>query len=267
MGRREGVDVLENSWRPDTPHDDTLFRAFCEDWLQMTATFAKHAGAKFESNATFAGTDFTKPALFFNNVSAMSQPPTEAALDAVDEFFANGTGEAYYGTALGVDVSHRGWKLKEVMPFMVALPGMAKLLPCPSGVTVREWHTSEDVRAVEAMWCESFPFPGSGNFEPNTVLTDGLLDDPLLKTWIATVDGEIAACTTSSIGTAVNNVSIVATRPAFRGRGIASHLVGIASTYQPALPAVLMASEEGKRVYERIGFTAMFELINWTKQR
>ncbi len=258
--------MFENGWRADTPYNDTLFRAFALDWVYVFETLAKGAGGKFVRTEGFAAADLMRPNPFFNNASLLRHPPTRDDLNAIDEFFKDGAGETWMGTQIGVDLTHRGWTLKDTPPFMVCL-SPPRLPECPPGVEVRPMRTGKDVRALEQMWIEGFPFPNREDFRPNDLFTDALLDASRIKTWFAFVNDERAAAVTAIVGDVVNTILVVVTRPQYQGRGIASYMTSLAATANPDVPAALIASDDGRRAYERLGFVSMFRVANWARQR
>ena len=72
---------------------------------------------------------------------------------------------------------------------------------------------------------------------------------------VATASGHVAA--------GVNLVEMVATRPAWRGRGYGAAATVAAATVDPWLPAVLITSDLGRPVYERLGFEAVSRWTLW----
>ena len=61
----------------------------------------------------------------------------------------------------------------------------------------------------------------------------------------------------------VAGVEWVATLPECRRRGYGAALTWTAATSWPGKPAYLIASDEGRKVYERIGFLALFRFTLW----
>ena len=65
------------------------------------------------------------------------------------------------------------------------------------------------------------------------------------------------------VAAGVNLVEMVATAPTARGRGYGAAVTWAASTVDPALPAVLIASDPGRPVYERLGFLPVSRWTFW----
>jgi hypothetical protein len=72
---------------------------------------------------------------------------------------------------------------------------------------------------------------------------------------VATAAGHVAA--------GVNLVEMVATDPQARGSGYGEALTWAATRADPELPAVLLASDLGRPVYERMGYLAVSRWTMW----
>ncbi|MEQ7009927.1 GNAT family N-acetyltransferase [Actinopolymorpha sp. B17G11] len=83
------------------------------------------------------------------------------------------------------------------------------------------------------------------------------------RVWLATVDGEPAAVAAAHQHAGVTMVEYVATLPRARGRGAAAAVTWAASLCEPTQPAVLLASDDGRPVYERMGYLAIERWTAW----
>ena len=63
----------------------------------------------------------------------------------------------------------------------------------------------------------------------------------------------------------VNLVENVATMPEGRGRGYRAAVTWAATLAEPDLPAVLFASDDGRPVYERIGYVPVEPWTAWLR--
>mgnify|MGYP001814534675 CR=1 FL=1 len=63
----------------------------------------------------------------------------------------------------------------------------------------------------------------------------------------------------------LTEVEWVSTRASHRGRGIGAALTWVATTAAPAHAAVLVATDDGRPVYERLGYVALMRLSMWLK--
>ncbi len=69
------------------------------------------------------------------------------------------------------------------------------------------------------------------------------------------------------VAEAVVSVYAVATLPDARGRGYGAALTWRATTVEPSLPAMLQASDLGRPIYERLGYTTLLRLKLWERAR
>jgi hypothetical protein len=65
----------------------------------------------------------------------------------------------------------------------------------------------------------------------------------------------------------INDVTIVATIPEARRRGYGAAVTWRATLAEPALPALLLATAEGRPVYARMGYLALFRFAVWSRER
>ena len=65
----------------------------------------------------------------------------------------------------------------------------------------------------------------------------------------------------------ITNVTIVATGPEARRRGYGEALTWRATLADPGLPALLISTEDGRPVYERMGYLPLFRLTVWKRDR
>ena len=63
------------------------------------------------------------------------------------------------------------------------------------------------------------------------------------------------------------DVSFVATQPHARRRGYGAALTWQATLAEPSLPAILEASDDGRPVYERMGYRQVGRMSVWERPR
>jgi hypothetical protein len=84
-----------------------------------------------------------------------------------------------------------------------------------------------------------------------------------VRLFVADLDGIPVATSGVHIGRGLNDVEWVSTLPACRGRGVGAAVTWAATLAEPALPAVLIASDLGQSVYERMGYIRIQRLTMW----
>ena len=85
------------------------------------------------------------------------------------------------------------------------------------------------------------------------------------RVWLAWLDGRPAAVAAAHQHAGVTLVEYVAALPATRGRGAGAAVTWAATLADPAAPAVLIASDDGRPVYERLGYIAVERWTVWLR--
>jgi hypothetical protein len=75
------------------------------------------------------------------------------------------------------------------------------------------------------------------------------------------------ATSAAVVDAGVNGVTAVASLPGERGRGYGQALTWAATLAAPELPAVLLASDLGRPLYERMGYLAIVRTTLWHRRR
>lgn len=69
------------------------------------------------------------------------------------------------------------------------------------------------------------------------------------------------------VAAGINDVTLVGTVPEARRRGYGAALTWRATLADPALPALLLATDEGRPVYEGMGYLPLFRFPVWSRER
>jgi GNAT superfamily N-acetyltransferase len=140
-------------------------------------------------------------------------------------------------------------------PFMFRPPG-GHAPPLPDRVTVEEVMDAADLVTCGEITAAAFG-------EPAVRLPAALLGGPQ-RFWLARWDGVPAATASAFVSEHVVDVEAVATLPAYRRLGLGAAVTWAATLAAAALPAVLLASDPGRPLYERMGYYALTRLTLWT---
>jgi hypothetical protein len=84
-----------------------------------------------------------------------------------------------------------------------------------------------------------------------------------MRFWVGYLDGRPVACSGAHVTDACVDVEYVACHEAARGRGIGAALTWRATLADPTKPAVLIASDPGQPVYEKMGYLRVMRLTMW----
>jgi predicted GNAT family acetyltransferase len=85
----------------------------------------------------------------------------------------------------------------------------------------------------------------------------------IARAWVGAVDGRPVAGSMAFTSRGVVAVENVATLEQARGKGYGAALTATAALSSPDLPAVLIASDDGRSVYERLGFLPISRFTLW----
>ena len=131
-------------------------------------------------------------------------------------------------------------------------------------VDVREVHDAGDLAVAERILVDGYPMPELQPLTPGDLLAPAILGGAT-RVWIASVDGEPAAVAAGHRHGGATLVEFVATLPQARGRGAGAAATWAATLSEPDQPAVLMASDDGRPVYERMGYVALERWTVWLR--
>lgn len=254
---------LTNGWEPDAPPDDTLVRRAVLTHASWPVAVARALGAPHHRTDGWAGALIGSTGELSNPV-VLTRPVAAAdAGDLVAEVGALIPPESAYfllSPWLEPDYSAHGLVLIGHPPLMARLPAPGPA-GTPEGVEVIEVTDADALAVAERVLVEGYPMPGT---EPGSILRPGLLDGTT-RVWLGGVDGEPAsvACAHTAYGATL--VEYVAALPSARGRGAGAAVTWAATLADPALPAVLVASDDGRPTYERMGYVAIERWTAWLR--
>jgi hypothetical protein len=141
-------------------------------------------------------------------------------------------------------------------PFMIRPAGGAAP-PDPPGLVIREAASQADMEDF-ARALEGYPAPDATPFADAR-----LLDVPGMHYWTGYVDDRPVACSAAHVSDVCVDVEFIAAHPETRGRGIGAAMTWRATLADPDKPAVLIASDAGQPVYERMGYLRIQRMTMW----
>lgn len=153
-----------------------------------------------------------------------------------------------------------GFRLEGHPPLLVRPPGSLPLA-VPAGLAVREVTDVAGLAAFERTLVDGYPVPDWAALPVGAVLPPGLLDSGLVRWFLGWAGGKPVATAASVHHSGVNLVEWVACRSEVRGRGYGRAVASAAVAAHPTSPSVLLASDAGRPLYERLGFAV---IERWT---
>ena len=251
---------LTHGWEPGTAPDDSILRAFLLTAAEVSGWIAERTGGAARRWDDLSIADAGSPVLF-DNLAVLLAPPAYVDLDDVVTRALDAYPPSRHFVLLSAwptpDLSSRGLALMGHPPFMTRAAGGAAP-PLPPGLRIAEATSTGDLLDVVEVLAEGFGIPTSGS----PLAKPQVLGGPV-RMWVGSEGDRSVATASARIGAGVLDVEAVATVPDCRGRGYGEALTWAATLADPALPAVLYASDIGRPVYERMGFQTQFRFTLW----
>lgn len=261
---------LPDAWDPGLPADDNLVKAYVWGYADLMEKTAAALGWPWKRTERFVAIDGSS-AFTFQNVAVplrpFGPPEVDDLLDEIGDFYAGRAGGPYllwcgFPTP---GLADRGWNLMGHPPLMLRPPG-ADVPPVPDGLEIVPVTTADELEEFGSTMVEAFPVPELAG-RPYGGFGPGLLDVPGWRMWIGRVDGRAVATSAVHLHAGVNDVEWISNRPEARGRGIGAAVTWAATLADPARPAMLIASDLGQPVYERMGYLRLTRFTLWFRGR
>jgi GNAT superfamily N-acetyltransferase len=252
---------LEDGWTRDTPETDSLLRGYVVGFGEMLAGIGRAIDGRVliddDVVALDIGADF-----FLANGAVLRHPVRDAELSAIvdrlHDFYAAGPGVSWMLLSAWPIPAIERMTLIGHPPFMLRSPG-GEAPPLPPGLIVRE-ATDTSGMADFARALEGYPAPA----EQTAVLAVGsILEVPGFRAWVGYLDDRPVTCAGAHVTEACVDVEFVATHADVRGHGFGAAVTWAATLADPTKPAVLIASDPGQPVYERMGYLRLMRLTMW----
>lgn len=254
---------LTNGWEADAPADDTLVRQAATVHASWAVAVAQALGRPWRQTDRWTGALVGESGALTNPVILTQPVGEQEAADLVGEISDLIPAEVTYfllSPWLSPDFSRHRLALLGHPPLMVRFPA-PKPRPDADGVEVREVGDAEGLAVAERVLVEGYPMPGTA---PGTVLAAGLLGGST-RVWVGYVDGQPVSVAAAHQAGGATLVEYVAALPAARGRGAGAAVTWAATLADPGAPALLIASDDGRPTYERMGYVAIERWTAWLR--
>lgn len=208
----------------------------------------------------------------FPNSATLTEPLTDLTASAVaaelQRFYDGGEGGPWllWSAWETPDLANHGLQFAGQPPLMVRWPWQATAPVQPFELTIREVTDAAGLTDWLRVIVDGYPAPELAHADAPAFLQPGILGGSY-RLWVGEVAGEPVSCAAAFTDGVVTGVYAVATLPAFRGRGYGAALTDVAASADPALPAVLQASDLGQPVYRRLAFRAVGRFTLWAGSR
>jgi hypothetical protein len=252
---------LETGWFPDTPTADTLLRSYVQANAEWMESVARASGGPVLRTDDLVAVDEHSPNVLLNTGILLRPVEPDRADKIAAELmgFFTGAGGAFslfcpWPTTLP------GLTAGGHPPLMVRVPGAERPAP-PAELAISAATTREELGEYEQVLVDGFPLSDLQPWRPGVALHPANLHVPGTQFFVGRVEGRAVTVATSIVACGVNHVEFVATLPDARGRGYGEAVTWAATLAAPELPSLLIATDMGRPVYERMGYLA---LMRWT---
>jgi GNAT superfamily N-acetyltransferase len=265
---------LRAGWEPDTPVGDSLLRRFLVNWTDAIEAQGRPFSARTLRRDDLVAVDAGRPSVGGNVVTLLAPLFAEDAdevMAALEDFYGFASGERSGAVYLfspwpSPDLRPYGWMLVDYQPLMLH-PAGGEAPPAPRGLRIEEVHDEVALQAFERVIVDGFPIAELAGQGPGAAFTVETLADERQRLWVGWEDERPVSAASAYVAAGVNNVTLVATLPEARGRGFGAALTWQATLADPTLPALLLATDDGRPVYERLGYLSLFRFTVWARIR
>ncbi len=254
---------LIDGWEPDLPAGDSLVRQAVLAHASWPIAVAISSGRPWHRDDDWSGAWLGDRGAFTNMVIPTRPPRDPAALVAGFNALVPSHAAYVLFDAWRTDLSSYGLTLIGHPPVMVRFPGPRSEGSGPA-VDVREVATTDELGIAERIVVEGYPLPDLQPLSRGDVFGLTILEGPT-RIWLGYLDDAPVSVAVAHHHSGVVLVQYVATLPVARGRGLGAAVTWAATLSEPDAPAMLVASDDGRPVYERMGYHALERWSAWLR--
>jgi hypothetical protein len=261
-------------WEPDTPVEDSLLRRFLVNWTASIEAHGTPLGGRVLRRDDLAAVDLGRPS-FGSNVATLLAPLFPAGVDEIaavlDDFYEFSRGN-YSGTTYlfspwpTPDLRPCGWTLLGYEPLMLR-PAGGEAPPSPPELQIEAVRDETSLQAFELAIVRGFESSELEALGPGAVFSAGILTDDRFRLWVGWEEDRPVSAAATFVAAGISDVTVVGTVPEARRRGYGAALTWRATLAEPELPALLLATDEGRAVYEGMGYISLFRFTVWSRER
>jgi GNAT superfamily N-acetyltransferase len=264
-------EALETGYGDGTPPGDNLCNDFAAGMAESFRALASARGDRVADDPDVLMTDAASASLF-GNVVVLRRPFDNGEWPVLAErlhnFFSghDGNGFMVFSAWPTPDLRPRGFGRIGHPPLMFRL--VQPLVDQPvAGLEIRAVNDADGAHDWERAFVRGYPIPELDPLEAGSVLPAEALAAPRWRHWVGYLDGSPIATASAAVGDRHVEVEFIATIPEARGRGIGRAMTALATLAAPDRPAMLIASDPGRSVYEGLGYVALLRVTLWAGHR
>jgi GNAT superfamily N-acetyltransferase len=268
------AEYLDPGYDQATPGGDNVLNDFCRadsaGWRRWVLAAGGRAGHDPALGISWADSGspsvFANPCHWTRPIDADQVGPVIENLGA--EYGAQPGGSFLVYSAFPTpDLREHGMAPVGHPPMMVRPPGARPARAAASSLRVERVATPDQLLDFERVLVEGFPVDELLPWRPASFVSSTIVDDEAWRLWVG-YDGDRAVATAAAVVTdEVTVVNLVAVHPDARRRGFGEEVTWAATWAEPANPAALIASDDGRPVYERMGYLTVLRFTLWIGSR
>jgi hypothetical protein len=260
----EEGEYLTTGWEDEAPATDSLVRQGVlahVSWARALTTAAR--GHFAEGRGWCAGRGGGASALL--NWAIVTSPPRDwaATMGALSAAYPDDVSAIVISPFPAPDLTRHGFDLVGHPPLMYR-PTSATTAPPSTMVEVRQATTPAELQDAERVLVEGYPMPDMADLPPGDFYRPDVVDAST-RVFVGYLGGQPVATSAAHSAAGVTVVENVAVLGSARGRGAGAALTWAATTTWPDQAAVLIASDDGQPVYERLGFLRIERWTCWLR--
>jgi len=262
--------ALESGYGSKTVPGDNLFNDFIQGEAVSAVVLAEARGERTHRDpGRVAMADGASP-MPFSNLAIIERPPGNDTEDLVTEI------RAFFGGHPGGPCLLKSlFPLPDLTPFGCTLMGHPPLMlrtpiPLPAPPTDLEIRAVTDEQTAidfEKTLVFGYPAPMLQPFRAGCFLPPGALDAPDWHHFVGYADGRAVAAGSCYADGRVLRVENIAVMDETRGRGFGAAITAATIAVDLDTAAMLVASDLGRSVYERLGFRTLHRATFWLVPR
>jgi GNAT superfamily N-acetyltransferase len=260
-----------SGWELNAPRPDTVVRQFIDSQVAFQQLAGEAMGATVVVNDRFIAVDTGRPATFLN-LAVLRKPlfgseleQTMLELEAIYGTAGTSGSAVVYSPLPTSDLSPWGWTLSGHPPLQLRSP-LTPILDTSSS-RIQPISTDDERLTFERVMIEGFEMDEMRGSPPGSLIAPGMLADSRFGAWLGYLGDEAVAGAASMVENSIVEVVMVATLPQARRKGLGLAVTQAAARPELGLPAVLFSSDDGRPVYERIGFVPILRGSFWYRNR
>jgi hypothetical protein len=259
---------VSDGWGASTPRNDTLMREYIEAYADLVEGLGRNPGCRTVRSDEFVALDSHAPFPFLN-IAVPLRPivdVTDPMLDDIAHFFAPDNEQTpflIYSATPMPWLGERGWELMGHPPVMLR-PAAPADVPRPAGLSIVEVRDRAALEVFDATMITAYPVP---EMQGRRLFHTDVLDLPGWHLWLGLLDGAPVATAAAHVTDTLVDVEWISAMPSARGKRIGEAVTWAATLVRPDLPAMLIASDLGQPVYERMGYLRLSRFTLWIGKR